>query len=93
MNLEAFPFTRCGTLKGRVESIGSDAVKDEKLGLLYPAPISVGAVQSALRPGVIGSCRWDAGNGGRHDWLAEYLMVSFEPDRQSLERSRGGNAG
>jgi len=53
VKLEAFPFTRYGTLKGRVESIGSDAVEDEKLGLLYPARISVDAVQPALRAGGI----------------------------------------
>lgn len=53
VKLEAFPFTRYGTLKGRVESIGSDAVEDEKLGLLYPARISMDAVQPALRAGGI----------------------------------------
>lgn len=53
VKVEAFPFTRYGTLKGRVESIGSDAVEDEKLGLLYPARISVDAVQPALRAGGI----------------------------------------
>lgn len=39
VKLEAFPFTRYGTLKGRVESLGSDAVEDEKLGLVYPARV------------------------------------------------------
>jgi len=39
VKLEAFPFTRYGTLAGQVESIGSDAVQDEKLGLVYPARI------------------------------------------------------
>ncbi|WP_242128999.1 HlyD family type I secretion periplasmic adaptor subunit [Sphingobium sp. Sx8-8] len=39
IKLEAFPFTRYGTVPGYVESIGSDAVEDEKLGLVYPARI------------------------------------------------------
>ncbi|BAI98009.1 HlyD family type I secretion periplasmic adaptor subunit [Sphingobium sp. TA15] len=39
IKLEAFPFTRYGTIPGYVESIGSDAVEDEKLGLVYPARI------------------------------------------------------
>ncbi len=39
IKLEAFPFTRYGTILGYVESVGSDAVEDEKLGLIYPARI------------------------------------------------------
>lgn len=39
IKLEAFPFTRFGTIPGYVENIGSDAVEDEKLGLVYPARI------------------------------------------------------
>lgn len=39
MKLEAFPFTRYGTIPGFVESVGSDAIEDEKLGLVYPALI------------------------------------------------------
>lgn len=35
LKLEAYPFTRYGTVPGRVLSIGSDAVEDEKLGLVY----------------------------------------------------------
>ena len=35
LKLEAFPFTRFGTVPGHVESISSDAVEDEKLGLVY----------------------------------------------------------
>lgn len=39
IKLEAFPFTRYGTVPGHVESVGSDAIEDEKLGLVYPARI------------------------------------------------------
>lgn len=43
IKLEAFSFTRYGTLRGRVDSLGSDAVEDEKLGLVYPARITIDA--------------------------------------------------
>lgn len=41
VKLEAFPFTRFGTLKGRVIGIASDAVDDQNLGLLYPIRVSI----------------------------------------------------
>jgi hemolysin D len=41
VKLEAFPFTRYGTIPGYVESIGSDAIEDEKFGLVYPARIRI----------------------------------------------------
>jgi len=41
IKLEAFPFTRYGTLPGEVESISSDALEDEKLGLIYTARIEL----------------------------------------------------
>lgn len=40
VKLESFPFTRYGTLQGRIESLGSDAVEDEKQGLVYPARVA-----------------------------------------------------
>lgn len=39
VKLEAFPFTRFGTVEGRVETISSDAVEDERLGLIYTARV------------------------------------------------------
>lgn len=41
VKLEAFPFTRYGTLAGRVETIASDATEDEKLGLVYVARVAL----------------------------------------------------
>jgi hemolysin D len=35
LKLEAFPFTRHGTILGEVKMISSDAIEDEKLGLVY----------------------------------------------------------
>ncbi|PNB45804.1 HlyD family type I secretion periplasmic adaptor subunit, partial [Pseudomonas sp. FW305-130] len=45
IKLEAFPFTQYGTLPGRIESLGSDAIEDEKLGLVYPARVALGRAQ------------------------------------------------
>ncbi|HKY82069.1 MAG TPA: HlyD family type I secretion periplasmic adaptor subunit [Sphingobium sp.] len=41
VKIAAFPFMRFGAVPGRVESIGSDAVEDEKLGLVYTVRISI----------------------------------------------------
>jgi len=41
VKLEAFPFTRYGTVGGHVETVGSDALEDEKLGLVYPVHIRI----------------------------------------------------
>jgi hemolysin D len=39
VKLEAFPFTRYGTVPGRIKSVSTDAVDDRKLGLIYTARI------------------------------------------------------
>lgn len=41
VKLEAFPFTRYGTVPGRVRSISRDAVQDKDLGLVYIATITL----------------------------------------------------
>ncbi len=42
VKLEAFPFTRYGTVPGRIESITTDSVEDRKTGLVYLARIALG---------------------------------------------------
>ena len=49
LKLEAFPFTRFGTVPGKVESIATDALPDEKLGLVYVARIAL--ARSSLNRG------------------------------------------
>ena len=39
IKLDAFPYTHYGTIAGKVTSISHDAVKDDKLGLIYPARV------------------------------------------------------
>jgi hemolysin D len=41
IKLEAYPFTRYGTVKGRIATISSDAVEDEHLGLVYVVYVAV----------------------------------------------------
>lgn len=41
IKLEAFPFTRYGLIEGAVLDVSSDAVEDERLGLVYTARIGL----------------------------------------------------
>jgi hemolysin D len=41
VKLEAFPFTKYGTLKGRLTQVSNDAIQDEKRGLVYAARIQL----------------------------------------------------
>ncbi|WP_295748391.1 HlyD family type I secretion periplasmic adaptor subunit [Undibacterium sp.] len=59
IKLDAFPYTHYGTLPGKVMSISQDAVKDDKLGLIYLARIKLlktsinsDGRQIALTPGM-----------------------------------------
>jgi len=42
VKLEAFPFTRYGTVPGTIKGISRDAVPDPKLGSVYTATVSLG---------------------------------------------------
>lgn len=39
IKIDAFPYTRYGTIKGKVAHISRDAVEDEQLGLVFPAKV------------------------------------------------------
>ncbi|MBX3454258.1 HlyD family type I secretion periplasmic adaptor subunit [Ferrovibrio sp.] len=41
VKLEAFPFTKYGTVAGRVDTVSSDAIQDETRGLVYIARIAL----------------------------------------------------
>ncbi len=45
VKVAAYPFTRHGDLKGRIEWVGRDAVMDEQMGPVYPVRISVDSYQ------------------------------------------------
>ena len=41
IKIDSFPFTKYGTLKGKVRNISGDAVQDEKLGLVFNARLTL----------------------------------------------------
>lgn len=41
IKIDSFPFTKYGTIKGKVRNISSDAVQDEKLGLVFPSRLTL----------------------------------------------------
>lgn len=45
LKLEAYPFTRYGTLSGQVAEISPDAIVDEKRGLVFPVKIKLSQKQ------------------------------------------------
>lgn len=42
IKLETFPFTKYGTIPGRVQHVSGDAIPDEKVGLVYAARVALG---------------------------------------------------
>lgn len=91
VKLEAFPFTRYGTVPGRVESIGSDAVPDEQLGLVYTARIALdratidrSGISTPLTPGL--SATADIRTGQRS--IISYLISPIDEAAQKAGRER-----
>lgn len=41
LKVEAYPFTRRGTVPGELEHVSADAVVDEKRGLVFPARVEL----------------------------------------------------
>jgi len=90
VKLEAFPFTRYGTLQGQVESVGSDAIEDEKLGLLYPTRIvlisgqggRVGEIKASVGMQVTADIRT-----GRRS-IMSYLISPIDEASQEAGRER-----
>jgi hemolysin D len=91
VKLEAFPFTRYGAIPGRVERIGSDAVEDEKLGLVYTARVALDRATisrdgqvTPLTPGMAATA--DVKTGRRS--IASYLLSPIDEARLSAGRER-----
>jgi len=49
VKVETFPFTKYGTLHGTITQVSSDAIQDEKLGLIYSTRVKL--VRDTLRVG------------------------------------------
>ena len=45
VKLDAFPYTRYGTIKGVLEHVSPDAVEHEQLGLVFPAKVTLASNQ------------------------------------------------
>jgi hemolysin D len=91
VKLEAFPFTRYGTLPGTIESIGSDAIEDEKLGLVYPVRIKLARTTMErdgttvpLSPGMAATA--DIRTGTRR--IIDYLLSPLEQQVRDAGRER-----
>lgn len=91
VKLEAFPFTRYGTVPGRVRSISRDAVQDKDLGLVYVATISLNQAmidadgrRFALTPGLAATV--DVRTGTRA--IISYLLSPLQSSIAQAGRER-----
>lgn len=91
VKLEAFPFTRFGTIPGRVETISSDAIEDERLGLVYAARVRLDRAKIdrgdrvvSLTPGMAVTA--DIRTGERS--IMSYLISPIDEARQEAGRER-----
>ncbi|KQZ73885.1 secretion protein HylD [Sphingopyxis sp. Root214] len=91
LKIEAFPFTRYGTVPSRLEHISSDAVQDEKRGLIYTARVTLDratirrdGTTIPLTPGMAVTA--DVRTGRRS--LASYLLSPIDKMRTTAARER-----
>lgn len=91
IKLEAFPFTRYGTIPGRIESVSSDAVDDKKLGPVYVARVKLlrttidrGDHVVPLEPGMTATA--DIRTGRRS--ILSYLISPINQARLEAGRER-----
>ena len=88
IKLEAFPFTRYGTIPGTIAHLSHDAVTDDKRGLLYLAKvqlqqntISVDGRNEAIVPGMSAIAEIKTGQRS----VIEYLLSPvLQYKRESL---------
>src|SRR3546814_2891662 len=91
VKLEAFPFTRYGTLQGRLLWISRDAIQDEKLGPVYQARVSVARPEpSAVAAGVTVTPGLSATAEIRTDErrVIDYLLSPLERTLNEAARER-----
>ena len=90
IKMEAFPFTRYGTLDGEVTEVSDDAIEDEKLGLLFTARIAVPnaklLVEDKMRPlspGMMASVEIKTGSRTMMEYvLSPVMKVANEAGRE-----------
>lgn len=91
VKLDAFPFTRYGTVPGKIETISSDAIEDEKLGLVYMARVTLDRAtinrgDTVVPIGVGLSATADIKTGNRT--LLSYLTSPIDEARLEAVRER-----
>lgn len=91
LKVEAFSFTRYGAVPGRLEQISSDAVQDEKRGLIYTARVALDRATIVrdgravpLTPGMAVTA--DIRTGRRS--LGSYLLSPIDEIRTTAARER-----
>lgn len=91
VKLEAFPFTRFGSVPGRVRSISRDAVQDKELGLVYTATIildrnyvDTDGRRMVLSPGLAATV--DVRTGSRR--IISYLISPLQTSISQAGRER-----
>lgn len=91
IKLDAFPFTRHGTIPGKVLSISSDAVVDEKLGPVYVTRVALsktaidrGDKVVPILPGMVATADIKT---GRRSFMS-YLLSPIEQARLEAARER-----
>lgn len=91
IKVDAFPYTRYGTLHGTVIHVSRDAVKDEKLGLIFPAQVQMTqawiAVDNKAVPLQAGmSVTADIRTGDRR--VIDYLLSPLQQYKSEALRER-----
>jgi HlyD family type I secretion membrane fusion protein len=91
VKLDAFPFTRHGTIKGKVLSISSDAVVDEKMGPVYVTRIALSKTKIdrgdkvvPILPGMVATADIKT---GRRSFMS-YLLSPIEQASMEAARER-----
>jgi hemolysin D len=91
VKLEAFPFTRYGTIPGRIESMSQDSVDDRKLGPVYVARVALlrstidrDDQRVTLQPGMTATA--DIRTGRRS--IISYLLSPINQARLEAGRER-----
>ncbi|MGR5294702.1 HlyD family type I secretion periplasmic adaptor subunit [Vibrio mediterranei] len=91
IKIDSFPFTRYGTISGRVEHVSKDAVKDEKLGLVFPTRIQLSrstiAVEDKNVPLQAGMSATAEIRTGRRR-IIEYLLSPLQQYQSEALRER-----
>ena len=84
VKVQSFPYTRYGYLVGHVASISHDAVKDDKLGLVFPGRVSldsdtidVDGARVRLSPGMVVSAEVNTGRRTVLNYLLDPLRVQM----------------